>query len=210
MYGGALALLKGSDKLKGEHFIKQEFLIYFGSAVVLHFIWNYDFSILPLPIFVDLKFVILIIAAWLLLLSMIKKGVQQVLTATAAPIRPVASPNPAVPYTAAGPASYAAVTTLMGVSGVYQNTSFPLSTARLVIGRDSKSVNIVFPPSTPGISSVHCEVRLENGCAVLVDRDSSYGTFLSNGAKLAPNQPYVLHSGEGFYLANRSNEFKVQ
>lgn len=198
MYGGALAMVKGSDKLEAKHFTDKNFLTYFGIAFLLHFLWNMNFGIMPIPIFLDLKFLILIIAAWAAILSIIKKGIQQVLNVSTAPA--LSHKNAYSP---------AIASSLMGISGLYKDCSFPLSGGTLIMGRDSKKTNIVFSTSTPGISSVHCELRNEGGKILLVDRDSSYGTFLENGTKLIPNQPYVLNPGDKFYLANHNNEFQI-
>lgn len=197
MYGAALAMVKGSGKLETKHFADKRFLAYFGIAFLLHYSWNNNgFNILPIPLFGDLKFIILIVAAWITILSLIKKGIQQVLDLSIAPI----GSNSFSP----GPASM-----LMGVSGMYKNNSFPLSANKLVFGRDINKVNIVFSKDTPGISSVHCEIRNDGQRIILIDKGSSYGTFLSNGTKLVPDKPYVLNKGDKFYLANKNNQFEI-
>lgn len=198
MYGGALAMIKGSQKLETKHFTDKSFLTYFGIAFLLHFIWNSNIGLLPLPLFGDLKYLILIIAGWLALLSMMKKGIQQVLSLSSAPA--LHNNNAYSPVMASS---------LRGISGMYKDCSFPLSGGRLVLGRNSKQSNIVFSSSTPGISSLHCEIRNDGGKIVLVDMGSSYGTFLSNGTKLVPNQPYVVHVGDKFYLASHNNQFEI-
>ncbi|MCD7717341.1 MAG: FHA domain-containing protein [Lachnospiraceae bacterium] len=48
-----------------------------------------------------------------------------------------------------------------------------------------------------------------NGFLVLIDRNSSYGTFFSNGTKLEPNTPYKLKGDVRFYLASEKNEFLI-
>jgi hypothetical protein len=197
MYGAALAMIKGSQRFHMKHFTDKGFLIYFGMAFALHFLWNYPIFLLSIPLFGDLKFILLTIAAWIALMNMIKKGIQQVLSISQAPA--LRNNN----------AALAVASALRGGSGTYKDCLFPLSGGVLIFGRDGKRANIVFPSSTPGISSVHCEVRNEGGKIVLVDRGSSYGTFLSNGAKLLPNQPYVLNVGDKFYLANRDNQFEI-
>ncbi|MCD8159204.1 MAG: FHA domain-containing protein [Clostridiales bacterium] len=40
--------------------------------------------------------------------------------------------------------------------------------------------------------------------------NSSYGTFLSNGKKLAPNSATLLNSGDKFYLASPKNTFEIR
>ena len=91
--------------------------------------------------------------------------------------------------------------------GVFSGQVYPLSNS-IVLGRDPKKCNIIFPSQTPGISGVHCEVRVSNGAVMLIDRGSSYGTFY-NGAKLRPNEPVALLAGDSFYLATPQNEFRL-
>ncbi|GFP75487.1 trypsin-like peptidase domain-containing protein [Clostridium fungisolvens] len=101
---------------------------------------------------------------------------------------------------------------IYGVSGYYQNKSFSLMKGKLVIGRDYNVCSVVYPADTAGISSVHCEVNYDadsNKC-VLVDRGSTYGTFLSNGEKLMKGRPYYLGPHDSFYLASPANKFEIR
>ncbi|HWR23758.1 MAG TPA: trypsin-like peptidase domain-containing protein [Feifaniaceae bacterium] len=118
----------------------------------------------------------------------------------AAPFAP-ASASPA--YTPAGNGARQLACTRGALSG----QAYPLS-GSAVLGRDPRQCNIVFPPQTPGISGVHCEVRVSNGAATLTDRGSSYGTFY-NGAKLTPHEPVTLRPGDSFCLATPQNEFRL-
>jgi pSer/pThr/pTyr-binding forkhead associated (FHA) protein len=93
---------------------------------------------------------------------------------------------------------------------MYKGNIFSTPQGRLVIGRDARLANIVFPQGTPGISNVHCEVRYENGMFVLIDNNSSNGTFLADGTRLAPGQPYPIARKNGFYLATRENMFSIE
>ncbi len=97
---------------------------------------------------------------------------------------------------------------ILCTEGVFKDNSFKAK-GSILMGRDPKKCQIVFPKDTPGISSTHCELKAEGGALVLIDRQSSYGTFLGNGARLDPNQPFELRPGDVFYLANRKNTFKV-
>jgi pSer/pThr/pTyr-binding forkhead associated (FHA) protein len=100
--------------------------------------------------------------------------------------------------------------TLRGIAGIYKGSVFPSPQGKLVIGRDARLANIVYPPNTPGVSSVHCEVKYENGMFVLIDKNSSNGTFLADGTRLTPNQPYPIARKNGFYLASRENMFEIE
>ena len=80
------------------------------------------------------------------------------------------------------------------MTGSYAGQSFDLLKGKVTIGRDPAFCNIVYEKSTPGISSRHCQLSYNpgEGCFVLTDLGSSYGTFLGNGKKLAPNVPENL------------------
>jgi S1-C subfamily serine protease len=95
---------------------------------------------------------------------------------------------------------------LTGVSGQYAGAEIPLG-ARTIIGRDPAQCNIVFDGGTKGVSGVHCELNVVGAAVTLTDRGSSYGTFLSNGVKLTPNQPYTLISGSRFTIGSDRTEF---
>ena len=200
LYGGALAMVKGTEKLQSKHFMDQRFLVYFGIAFALHFIWNTPIGLVSIPIFGDLKFVLLIVAAWVALLRILKQGIMQIMRIS----------QPLGVSAAAAPALVPENITLRAVSGYYSGGVFPLSGNRLVFGRDSKQANIVFPSSTPGISSIHCDITIESGTVMLTDRNSSYGTFFVDGTRLTPGKPYPLPPRQGFYLANRENLFEIE
>jgi len=97
---------------------------------------------------------------------------------------------------------------LNGTAGVYAGRSFDVSSS-VIFGRDSAVCQIVYPNNQPGISSCHCEVAFKNNEVTLTDLNSSYGTFLASGIKLAPNTPVVLKNGDVFYLAEREQSFMV-
>ena len=116
-----------------------------------------------------------------------------------APFAP--APSPVYPVQAGG------VNRLACTHGVLSGQAYPLTNS-IVLGRDPKQCNVVFPSQTPGISGVHCEVRVSGGVVTLIDRGSSYGTFY-NGTKLTPHQPVTLRAGDSFYLATPQNEFRL-
>ena len=100
---------------------------------------------------------------------------------------------------------------LRGMTGSYAGQSFDLLKGKVTIGRDPTFCNIVYEKSTPGISSRHCQLSYNpgEGCFVLTDLGSSYGTFLGNGKKLTPNVPEKLYAGDTFFLCDPSNRFLV-
>ena len=97
---------------------------------------------------------------------------------------------------------------LVCIKGSFEGCTFPIE-GNIAIGRDSKRCQIVFQESTAGISALHCEVQTDGKRIFLVDKGSSYGTFLSDNVKLIPNKAYVLKKGDTFYLASPKNQFML-
>ena len=56
-------------------------------------------------------------------------------------------------------------------------------------------------------SSRHCQVYYDQreGVFVVTDLNSTYGTFLSNGQRIAPNTPAKLPPRSAFYLGEADN-----
>lgn len=98
---------------------------------------------------------------------------------------------------------------LIGLQGYMAGNKFSITT-RATIGRDKARCNVVYPVNQPGVSSLHCEIKLEGGVLIIKDCGSSYGTFLSNGTKLEPNVPMVLKSGTQFFVGAKENLFEVR
>ncbi len=82
LYGGALALAKGRENLRPAHFADPTFLGCFGISVALHFAWNSGISILPIPVFGDLFYILLTVLAWAALFWIMNKGIRQVVAIT--------------------------------------------------------------------------------------------------------------------------------
>ena len=145
--------------------------------------------------------VILAVVVAAVLLSRKKQG-QNVAQPVQRVVPFASAPSPAFQMPLEG-----AIKRLACTHGVFAGQVYPLSNS-IILGRDPKKCNIIFPSQTPGISGVHCEVRASNGAVTLIDRRSSYGTFY-NGVKLRPNEPVTLHAGDSFYLATPQNEFRL-
>lgn len=235
MYCGALVLEKGDRPLSINLFFKKRFLIYFGAAFGLHFLWNLLSS---LGIWVN---VILMVVGIVVLFSVIKTCLTQVVqTAEMArfnpnvppvpfasgarpqPIppqvqQPVQNPYPApqqnvMPQQSAAfpqmPATTAIAVSaqLVGVSGTLQGRTLDFSD-QITLGRDPAQCNMVFPADTPGISRKHCSVRIEGNSLMITDHGSSSGTFLANGQRV-PSGQWVPVNG-AFYLGSTQNMFSV-
>lgn len=98
---------------------------------------------------------------------------------------------------------------LYGVSGPLAGQKFGV-TDRAVIGRDKTKCNVVLPVDQPGVSGLHCEVKVSGGVMMIKDCASSYGTFLLNGTKLEPNASVMLESGAKFWVGTKEVVFEVR
>lgn len=80
---------------------------------------------------------------------------------------------------------------------------------RLVIGRDPKYCNILYNSNTPGVSSIHCEIKRNGSGFTIVDKGSKCGTYLANGTKLDISVPVSIKRGDRFYIAEPENMFVI-
>ena len=94
------------------------------------------------------------------------------------------------------------------VSGCFAGRRFEIG-RQLRMGRDPNRNDLVFPPQTQGVSSVHCMLMLTEGKLYLQDLGSTYGTFLSDGRKLSPSQAVELREGDSFSLGSQRERFIV-
>lgn len=98
--------------------------------------------------------------------------------------------------------------TLTGISGIYAGKRMEISKP-CTFGRHQEC-DVPYSDNVPGISRAHCQVIPTSDGIILIDKGSTHGTYLANGTKLVPNQQYTLHSGECFYLASKSQGFRVE
>ena len=145
-------------------------------------------------------------AALCLLLTSFGKKAAPAAGAAAAGRAPQAVPGraPAAPNAGKQPM-------LCGIAGPFAGQTFPV-TRPLALGRDASAVQVVFAKDAPGISGRHCTVSWDpvQNAFILTDNGSSYGTFLSDGKKLADGVPVTLQPGGEFYLANRGIRFSAE
>lgn len=97
---------------------------------------------------------------------------------------------------------------LRGLGGTFEGQTYLLE-HQLSIGRNPAG-QIVYPQNTKGISGSHCEIRLEQGNVILIDLQSTYGTYFANGMKVEPRIPYQLKEGDCFYLAEKQQMFRLE
>ena len=122
------------------------------------------------------------------------------------PTAPYTTPSPAAP-----PRPQAMGGSLMGIGGVMSGRTYPIASQETVIGRDV-SCGIRFPADTKGISRNHCKVFRNGGTGqfMLMDCNSTYGTYLKGYGKLQPQKPVALKNGDAFYLGSDQNGFTIK
>lgn len=116
---------------------------------------------------------------------------------------------PADPIGRTMPADILPQLRLVGTEGVFAGRRFALE-GTLRLGRLPDQNDLVFPADTTGVSGRHCVVRLTDGGATLTDLGSSFGTFLSDGTRLQPNQTVELKAGDSFTLGSQKQKFRLE
>ena len=153
--------------------------------------------------------VVIVLAAIIIIVSRSKK-----LSARQSAVRDAKAAAPVVPSAAQPPPAMSPrpqstprLQGLRGTGGQYNTTTFEVSD-RTLIGRDPARCAIVFTPQAQGVSSLHCEILRVGDRLMIIDHNSTYGTFLS-GARLQPNVPVELKASSSFYLGDPRNSFAV-
>ena len=100
---------------------------------------------------------------------------------------------------------------LRGITGPYAHATIPLDAGPIAIGRDASLCQLVMPAESTNIGRRHCTVHWNSATAtfLLEDCDTTNGTFLDNGQRIASSTPRSLRAGEHFYLVNRHCQFEV-
>lgn len=97
---------------------------------------------------------------------------------------------------------------LRAVEGPLRGKVYPLN-GTMTIGRGSQC-RVRFSQNAPGISGVHCQVRMRDGQVYIQDLGSSYGTFYPQNNRLNPKTDYLLHEGGVFTLAQGGGAFRLE
>jgi S1-C subfamily serine protease len=95
---------------------------------------------------------------------------------------------------------------IFGVAGIYAGKKIDI-TGTVIFGRGN-NCNITFPPETQGVSAIHCELSVIDGSAVIIDKKSTYGTYI-NGKKIAPGTVNILRHGDKFEIGSNQNAFQL-
>ena len=99
---------------------------------------------------------------------------------------------------------------VQSLSAQHSGQKIALRNNAILLGRD-ESCQLSFREGTPGISRKHCALTWDDDQSVfiLMDLDSTFGTYLEDGTKLVPRTPYRLQPGARFYLAGKENMILV-
>lgn len=100
---------------------------------------------------------------------------------------------------------------LLGVSGIFADNEVMMGLDPIAIGRDPKQCQLVFPVDVTDVGRLHCVVKFDQtrGTFILKDLNSTNGTFLGNGIRLAPGNACQIAHGGKFYLVDQRNMFQV-
>lgn len=145
--------------------------------------------------------VLLIVGIIFLIRKLTKKP--QTVQAAAAPRTLQAPPQmpPQGPVYASQPATTARKMKIICERGPLSGKKFS-SHGVVRVGRNTDTCQLVFPSGTPGVSKEHCELRLTSAGIVVKDLNSTYGTYLSSGEKLAPGSSRNIGNGDIILLGS--------
>ena len=138
-----------------------------------------------------------------MLIAFTKQGrtiIKEVVTRT---VR-TSTPTPPTPL----PEKKATVPELIGLTGSFSGVHLELDKQPLVLGRDPRVSQLVFPEDAKVISKRHCILTYDQDNKGLWINDcwSTNGTYVKK-TKLSPGQSKLLLSGESFHLANNQEKF---
>lgn len=161
-------------------------------------IWS-ESSFPVLPVVIGVAVVILAAAVVIIILMVVKSGGKK-------------EKKAANQSAAEAPRQTAQIPSVRSMAAQHNGLRVAVKGRQIVIGRDQKNCTITFADKTPGVSSRHCSVIWDEntGEFVLTDLNSSYGTFLMDGRRLTPGVGQRLKPGDGFYLGEKGNWFRVE
>lgn len=219
-YAAALALSSPEGGLKATCFVNKDFLLTFGVSVASHFFWN---AALPDPYFI--KEIVITVILWWQTLVIVKKCLYQAVLRgnyrsgeavcgippfdrSIAEQRMPAGAAATVPRPM-GSVSYASAgICIVGVSGILKGAVWRGDSGVLSIGRGTEN-GFRFPQQTPGVSRQHCSIQKTSQGWTVRDLNSSNGTFMGDGRRLAPGIDVVLKEGDVICIGGSNQAFRV-
>ncbi len=98
---------------------------------------------------------------------------------------------------------------LSAVGGYMDGRIYPMDAREVTIGRDA-SASIRYPSDVKGVSRMHCKLYWQGNDLMLVDLESSFGTYVEGKGKLSPHTPVVLKEGDRFCIGEQRNMFVIK
>ena len=137
---------------------------------------------------------------------------REVREASAAPVRQAPQRNSATVAPDAGTAAFADSglrPVVRAMSGFFAGGVVPVG-AKVAIGRDSASCQLVYPMDMTSISRCHVKVTydMRSGMFAVTDM-STNGTFFENGKRLAKGKPTAMAVGDQFFLSDKDEMYKL-
>lgn len=98
---------------------------------------------------------------------------------------------------------------IAAIGGYMKGRVYPVEKSGISIGRNPDSV-ICFPKNMAGVSRVHAKLYWQEGRLMLMDCNSTSGTFLKRSGRMEPMQPEEIKDGDIFYIGEKKNSFEVK
>ncbi len=198
LYGGALVMVKGKEKLSFNHLLKPQFLMYFAAAFALHYVHNSYLGLSPL-----IQYGALSAISLFLFLRLLKIGVNEIVTITAGlnggrVTQAVERDGNPINLSSGG-----SVLHLEFLTGPYAGKRVSLVSGRsLTLGRVQGKCDVALP-QCGGVSSRHCSVTCIGNAVTVTDLGSTNGTTVDGqnvpaqtAVTARPGSVIILGKGE--------------
>jgi len=215
LYGGALVMVKGSERVSFQHLTRPNFLKYFAYSFGLHMLNNSGLIIGGLYVHA----IVTSVLGVLMFLPMLRNGVNDVVlhvvqlnggSLTVALHRRGGVPAPdrhIAPLPGTAVASNHVIVSF--VSGPYTGKEYRFSADRgFSIGRTAGKCDLPLP-GCASVSSCHCSIQVRNGSLVVTDMNSTNGTYAVS-QRLNPYSPTPVNSGTIIYLGRADCAFQLR
>lgn len=215
LYGGGLMMAKGREPVAVKDLASKDFLKYFILSIAFHAFHNMGID-LGLPKFFGgilwTEWIIEAIIAIYIFLGLLKIGVNQVVVIcmeknegrVTQAVNRDAYIGAGQPVNAKGQ-----MVKLEIISGPYLGKVFPLHMGQaMTIGR-APGKNGIELPAYQNVSSIHCQIRVEEGKIGVKDLNSTNGTYIGE-KRLAAHKETFVGDGMSFYLGDKACGIRVR
>jgi S1-C subfamily serine protease len=128
--------------------------------------------------------------------------------ASTSPVTQASVKTAAAPVTKAKPVGPRA--SVKGISGHFAGQKIELIQGQLIIGRDPKLAQLVYPQSFEEVSRKHVTISYdENAQRFSLEDSSSNGTFLPSNQRLETGKTHYLNTGDRFYISDSKELFEL-